>query len=187
MDGLTERLRAVRRVANATLLPESLTPVLTHDADAQAAAVAGRVELGFRLREFLRPAAFALRSLSNWLQFVKFCVVGASGYFVNLVSYAWLLEAPHVHFLLAAVCSFLVAVVNNYVLNRAWTFRTARGHIGFQGLRYLTVSAFALGGNLGFLALLVAAGLDEVPAQAAAIVVVTPISFLGNKLWSFRS
>ena len=187
MDGLTERLRAPRRLTSATLLPESLTPVLAHDADAHAAALAGRVDLGFRVGALLRPAAFALRSVSNWLQFVKFCVVGVSGYLVNLVSYAWLLETPRLHFLLAAVCSFLVAVANNYTLNRAWTFRSARGHIGFQGFRYLIVSALALSGNLAFLMLLVAVGLDEVAAQAAAIVVVTPISFLGNKLWSFRS
>jgi putative flippase GtrA len=32
----------------------------------------------------------------------------------------------------------------------------------------------------------VEAGVDKVPAQAAAIVAVTPFSFLANKLWSFR-
>jgi putative flippase GtrA len=31
-----------------------------------------------------------------------------------------------------------------------------------------------------------AAGLPEVPAQAIAIVAVTPFSFLANKLWSFE-
>jgi putative flippase GtrA len=35
------------------------------------------------------------------------------------------------------------------------------------------------------LTLLVHAGLGEVQAQGAAIVLVTPLSFLGNKLWSF--
>jgi putative flippase GtrA len=40
--------------------------------------------------------------------------------------------------------------------------------------------------NLAALELLVAvAGLPEVPAQAIAIVVATPVSFAGNKLWSF--
>jgi putative flippase GtrA len=29
-------------------------------------------------------------------------------------------------------------------------------------------------------------GLGEVPAQALAIVLVTPLNFIGNKLWSFR-
>jgi putative flippase GtrA len=33
----------------------------------------------------------------------------------------------------------------------------------------------------------VSAGLDKIPAQATAIVLVTPLNFVGNKLWSFRS
>jgi putative flippase GtrA len=36
------------------------------------------------------------------------------------------------------------------------------------------------------LTLLVTAGLDKVPAQAIAVIVVTPLNFIGNKLWSFR-
>jgi len=47
------------------------------------------------------------------------------------------------------------------------------------------VSATALGANLLVLTLLVAAGVGELPAQAAAIVLVTPLNFVGNKLWSF--
>ena len=30
------------------------------------------------------------------------------------------------------------------------------------------------------------AGLPELPAQAIAIVVATPLNFIGNKMWSFR-
>ena len=51
---------------------------------------------------------------------------------------------------------------------------------------FLVVSLAALAANLGVLAALVELGVPEVPAQAIAIVVVTPLSFLGNKLWSFR-
>ncbi len=55
-----------------------------------------------------------------------------------------------------------------------------------QGLRFFVVSTLALGANLLVLHLLVRAGLGEVLAQALAIIVVTPINFVGNKLWSFR-
>ena len=86
----------------------------------------------------------------------------------------------------AAACSFAVAVTNNYTLNRVWTFRGQRGHFAYQGLRFLVVSLVALAANLVCLRLLVAVGLDKVPAQAVAIVLVTPLNFVGNKLWSFR-
>ena len=128
----------------------------------------------------------ALRRRANWEQLVKFCVVGATGYVVNLAVYTFLLEVVGLHYLPAAIGSFLVAVTNNYTWNRVWTFRGQRGHVVLQGLRFLVVSTTALGANLLVLHLLVEAGLGEVVAQALAIMLVTPVNFIGNKMWSFR-
>ena len=129
----------------------------------------------------------ALRSRANWEQLVKFCVVGAIGYVVNLVVYVLLLKGAGFHYMPAAIGSFLVAVTNNYIWNRRWTFRGQRGHVVFQWLRFLVVSTLALGANLLVLHLLIAyAGLGKLSAQAVAIVLVTPLNFVGNKLWSFR-
>jgi len=104
----------------------------------------------------------ALRHRGNWEQLVKFCVVGATGYVVNLIVYTLLLEGAGFHYVPAAIGSFLVAVTNNYVWNRLWTFRGQRGHVVFQGLRFLVVSTIALGANLLVLHALVQAGLGEV-------------------------
>jgi dolichol-phosphate mannosyltransferase len=131
-------------------------------------------------------AGAALRRGQNWAQLAKFGAVGASGYVVNLAVFALLVRAAGVHYLLAAVCSFLVAVANNYTWNRLWTFRRQRGHVALQGLRFLVVSTLALTANLLVLRILVGLGVDEVVAQALAIVSVTPLNFVGNKLWSFR-
>jgi putative flippase GtrA len=128
----------------------------------------------------------ALRRRHNWVQLAKFCAVGATGYLVNLGVYAALLRGAGLHYLAAAACSFLVAVANNYTWNRIWTFRGERGHFAYQGMRFFVVSLVALGANLLVLRALVALGLPKIPAQAVAIVVVTPLNFLGNKLWSFR-
>ena len=128
----------------------------------------------------------ALGRRNNWLQLLRFCVVGASGYVVNLAVYLLLLRGFDAHYLLAATGSFLVAVTNNYTWNRLWTFRGQRGHVGYQGLRFLVVSTLALGANLTVLAALVQLGVGKVLAQAIAIVLVTPLNFVGNKLWSFR-
>ena len=134
-----------------------------------------------------RPRLVAsLLSVRNWQQLGKFCVVGAVGYLINLAIYDALLHAG-LHYLVAATCSFLVAVTSNYTWNRLWTFREHRGHVGVQGMRFLVVSLVALGANLVALHLLIAnAGLDKLLAQAIAIVLVTPLNFVGNKLWSFR-
>ena len=126
-----------------------------------------------------------LRRRKNWEQLVKFCLVGASGYVVNLAVFALLLEVVGLHYISAAVGSFLVAVTNNYTWNRVWTFRAQRGGVAYQGMRFLVVSTAALLANLAVLHLLVTLGLDELVAQAIAIVLVTPVNFIGNKLWSF--
>jgi putative flippase GtrA len=130
-------------------------------------------------------ASSALRRPHNWMQLAKFCTVGAVGYVVNLAVYATLVSAG-VHYIPAAACSFLVAVTNNYTWNRLWTFRGQRGHVGYQGLRFFVVSLLALGANELFLIAFVAGGIGKIVAQAIAIVLVTPINFVGNKLWSFR-
>jgi putative flippase GtrA len=131
-------------------------------------------------------AGQALRRRHNWVELAKFCTVGATGYVVNLAVFTLLVHGLDVHYLIAATCSFLVAVTNNYTWNRLWTFRHRRGHIAYQGIRFLIVSTIALGANLLFLTILVALGMPKVPAQALAIALVTPWNFVANKLWSFR-
>lgn len=133
-----------------------------------------------------RRAHAALRHRGNWIQLAKFCVVGGFGYIVNLVVYTILIHQG-LHYLLAATCSFLVAVTNNYVLNRRWTFHDRRGHVGVQGFQFLVISAASLGANLLVLHVLITLGIGKLVGQAIAIVVVTPLNFLGNRLWSFRS
>ena len=131
-------------------------------------------------------ATHALRQRHNWEQLAKFCIVGASGYVVNLLVYVALLDGANLHYRVAATGSFLVAVTNNYLLNRLWTFRHHRGHFAYQGLRFFVVSLVVYGGNLLILTVLVELGVGKIVSQALAIVLVTPANFLGNKLWSFR-
>jgi putative flippase GtrA len=131
-------------------------------------------------------AGQALRRPHNWVQLAKFSVVGASGYLINLGVYAALLKGAGFHFTLAATCSFVVAVTNNYTWNRLWTFHAQRGHLGWQGLRFLIVALVAYGANIGLLTAFVVLGTDKIVAQAIAVILVTPLNFIGNKLWSFR-
>jgi dolichol-phosphate mannosyltransferase len=123
---------------------------------------------------------------ATMLQFVRFAIVGASGYALNLGVFA--LAHRSMDYRLAAGVAFLAAVANNFLWNRAWTFRDARGgHAGFQAARFLAISLAAFVFGLALLDVLVRdAGMTPVLAQAISIVMATPLSFVGNKLWSFR-
>jgi putative flippase GtrA len=139
-----------------------------------------------------RPAAVhvrvraGLRRPHNWVQLVKFCLVGGSGYVVNLTVFAVCVEALGLHHLIAATIAFLVAVTNNFTWNRYWTFRARQGHAGFQAARFFTVSIAAFLVAASILELLVSVvGVPELPAQAVSIIAATPLNFIGNKMWSF--
>ncbi len=131
--------------------------------------------------------AVALRRPATWLELVRFALVGASGYVVNLAVFSVLLGRG-ADYRLAATGAFLVAVANNFLWNRRWTFRARDGHAGFQAARFLVVSVTAFLAGLAMLhALVDGAGVAELPAQAVAIIAATPLSFVGNKLWSFAA
>jgi putative flippase GtrA len=134
----------------------------------------------------IRRVHLGTRKPANWAQLFKFGLVGATGYLVNLAVFALLTQAADVHHIAAAVAAFCVAVSNNFVWNRHWTFRARDGHAGFQAARFFIVSVVGLTFNLAILQLLVAAaGLAEVPSQAIAVALSMPVNFLGNKLWTF--
>jgi putative flippase GtrA len=78
-------------------------------------------------------------------------------------------------------------VTNNHLLHRVWTFERRDAAYLPQGARFLVVSLAALGVNLVVLHLLLVAGSGELQAQALAIAVATPASFVGNRLWAFRA
>lgn len=130
--------------------------------------------------------ARAARSRRAWSQLLRFGAVGATGTVVNLLVYALAAGPLAWDYRLAALLGFAVAVSNNFALNRLWTFAGATGHAGFQAARFVAVSLAGLAVNLVVLHLLVAGfGTGELPAQVIAIGAATPMSFVGNKLWSF--
>ncbi len=137
----------------------------------------------------LRRIHLGTRKPGNWLQLFHFAVVGGSGYVVNLIVFTLLTGPAEINHLLAAIGAFAVAVSNNFLLNRHWTFRhqgAKEAHAGFQAARFFTVSLVGLAVNLLVLELLVtSAGLPELLSQAIAVLVATPVNFIGNKLWTF--
>lgn len=155
---------------------EDATAVKVQRPDVQAVAARPHVRLLHGMR---RP--------ENWLQLVRFGIVGASGFVVNLAVYALCVHVLGIHYLLSGVFAWTVAAGNNFWLNRHWTFRAREGAAHFQALRFLIVSGTAFGVSELLLLLFVEAGhLPKVPAEALAVAASTPLSFLGNKLWSFR-
>ena len=166
-------------------LEETEGPLATSPARADHArdATARAAEWTWRLALRIHVGT---RKPENWVQLFKFGMVGGAGYVINLIVFAALTEGLDTHHIAAAVGSFCVAVTNNFLLNRHWTFQASGGHAGFQAARFFAVSLLALGVNLALLYLLVDVGsAPELPSQAVAVAGAMPFNFIGNKLWTF--
>ncbi|HVS29518.1 MAG TPA: GtrA family protein [Solirubrobacteraceae bacterium] len=125
---------------------------------------------------------------ANWLQLVRFAVVGASGYVVNLAVFAFVVHVLKLDYhVTAPTLAFILALANNFFWNRHWTFRAGDGHAGWQAARFIGVSLVGFGFALLVLQVLLGVGLPKISAQALAIAAATPLNFLGNRLWSFRT
>ncbi|HEX5593849.1 MAG TPA: GtrA family protein [Solirubrobacterales bacterium] len=128
----------------------------------------------------------AARRPASWIQLAKFGLVGGSGYLINLAVFALLAGVLDVHHVAAAIGAFCVAVTNNFLWNRYWTFGPGEGPAHFQAARFFAVSLASLGLNIVVLELLIANHLTgDIVAQAIAVAVAMPFNFLGNKLWTF--
>jgi dolichol-phosphate mannosyltransferase len=130
-----------------------------------------------------------MRRPHNWFQLVKFCIVGGSGFVVNVSVFFVLNHLMGIHHIASATAAFVVALFNNFWWNRHWTFgkHGARdSHAGFQAARFFTVSVVAFLVALAVLQLLVTTtSMPATLAQAISIIAATPLNFVGNKMWTF--
>jgi putative flippase GtrA len=141
-----------------------------------------------RVRSAYRRFSYEVRHPENHKQLVRFLCVGASGYMVNLVSFFILVHPLSASDTLAFVLAALVASTNNFFWNRHWTFKAKHDHAGRQALRFFLVSFVVLLLSLGIYKLLVGAGISQhTLADGIAWIIATPISFVVQKLWSFKA
>lgn len=123
-------------------------------------------------------------------QFFRFCLVGLSGVLVNSLVMWGSYDGLGIPYLLSSVMAFLVATVNNFTLNKRFTFHDevtgARAVLG-QYFKFLGVTLLGLGINLAVLwGLVELYAWDPVWANLAGVLLATLSNFLGNKLYAFR-
>ena len=129
-----------------------------------------------------------MRRPHNWVQLLKFCIVGGSGYVVNLAVFTAAVWAFGLHHLLAATLAFAIAVANNFWWNRHWTFGARDGRASFQAPRFFAVSVGAFLVQAAILDVLVTVvGMEKLVSQALSVAAAMPLNFIGNKMWSFAA
>jgi putative flippase GtrA len=136
----------------------------------------------------LQQALDFVRHPNNHKQAFRFVCVGGSGYVVTTVTFALLVHAAGINDTVSFVLSSLAGMANNFWWNRSWTFDATHHHIGKQGVRFLTVACLVALTAYGVYELLLSlTGMEKVLAEGIAYILVTPFSFIAQKLWSFKS
>jgi len=118
---------------------------------------------------------------------VRFICVGCAGYAFALALFALLHGPLGVDYRVSAALGNAISFAANFFVNRRWTFAAHAGPLGPQAIRFATVSALATLTNVIAVHVLVeSGGLTEFGAEALAVVIATPVSYLGNRWWTFQ-
>jgi len=153
----------------------------------------GESKLGFRaqvdyLRHIWSLYCYRYPSLG---QFVKFCIVGITGVFVDTLVLVGVVSLLSVDPRIAAIFAFAAAVTWNYVFDRFWTFESARHtKIPHSYASFVAICLLGLGVRIGIMHVLMEyAGMGESPwyvvASLIGILAATVFNFLGSKYFAF--
>lgn len=121
-------------------------------------------------------------------EFFKYAIVGFTGAILNLFFLYFFTSVIGIYYLLSATFSFIIAVTNNYFLNKVWTFKESlREKVFVKWSKFLLISLLGLSVNLAFLYLFTSVfGIYYLVSQIFAIILATVVNFLGNKFWTFK-
>lgn len=125
------------------------------------------------------------------MEFVKFCIVGGLGVFVDLAAVVVLKELAGLDTRFCATGGFLAAVTSNYLLNRYWTFKDAVYTPFWRSYgTYVVMNVFGLLVRLLTVhVLMTVAGLDSgywyIVTNLAGIALATLVNFAGVKYFAF--
>lgn len=119
-------------------------------------------------------------------QFVKFGIVGLSSTVIDW-SIFYLLNHYSIYYLTAKVMSFSVAVVNSFIWNRRWTFRSTDPDRSKEFTKFLFISLIGLVINALIMYIAVTIfGQRKIVGLIFATGITTFWNFLANKFYTFK-
>ncbi|KUL00694.1 MAG: Glycosyltransferase [Methanoculleus marisnigri] len=127
----------------------------------------------------------------EWERIVRFGLVGLSGILVNMGLLYALTEVAGLYYLVSAAIAIELSIMNNFVWNDVWTFRSAKDlRIGRNLLRFWSFQAVSMGGlaiNVAILYLLAdAAGVYYLIANLAGISIAFAWNYAANRHYTWR-
>lgn len=127
-------------------------------------------------------------SSTGWgIKLLKFLGVGATGACIDLGSTYLLKEKLGINKFGASSVGFCLGVINNFFLNRSWTFEGTNIPIGTAFEKFAMVSVVGLGiSNLSLYIMHKKFGIHFYWAKVLTTVFVVSWNFTGNYLFTFK-
>lgn len=126
-----------------------------------------------------------LFSSETW-RFIKF---GLTGVMNTLVDYMVFLVLSYlsIDVYLSQAISYTCGMINSYIVNRSWTFKSKNNFFSVQMLRFVVVNLSLLLISLGVLWLGSQLGYGKLVSKLCATAVTLGVGFVVNRLWVFNS
>ena len=136
-----------------------------------------------RIIRILRAAP----SRSATVQLVRYGIVAGSGYLLAIAFFTGELAVDIPPYLALGI-AFVLNGIYNFTLMRLWAFPRSGRSVHSDLARFCFVAAASFVVNYASFATLYSAmGVAATTAQRLAVLIAAPVTFLANRLWSFRA
>jgi dolichyl-phosphate beta-glucosyltransferase len=124
---------------------------------------------------------------ATYAVFFKYAFVGCLGTSIDLAFLYVFKDRLHIPLLISTALSFLLAVINNFTLNKFWTFQNKSSNIRKQFIKFLIVSTIGLIlTELSMAFLVYVLKIWYMSSKLITSGLVLTWNFLANKYWTFK-
>jgi dolichyl-phosphate beta-glucosyltransferase len=125
--------------------------------------------------------------LKNFFLFLRYSIVGVLGTAIDVGSLYVFVNFLNIPIMFATGIAFLLAVTNNFFLNKTWTFKHPSKNYRKLYIKFLSIALVGLSLTLSSMYILVyPLAMNYIIAKLLTSLIVLTWNFLGNKLWTFQ-
>ena len=124
----------------------------------------------------------------QFIQFVKFGIVGLSNTMISYIVYV-LLVAFGINYIAASIAGFIVSVINSFYWNNKYVFAGTESRVLWKAFVKTFLSYAGTGLFLSNILLYLWVDVIHIHEMAAPIInlfITIPLNFVFNKLWAFK-
>lgn len=129
-------------------------------------------------------AKYYLKKKDTIIQFVKYGFIGGLNTAITLAIYFFMTNCFQQNKNLSDIIGYVVGLINSYILNKLWTFKS-KGNLLKETFLFLLVFIIAYSPHFLIFNLL-QEKINHNIAQIISAIIYTIIGFIGNKLLTFK-